>query len=461
MKTLSVNIFLAIAIVFHGVMLWNLAAHFQWQPGFPPTWLPQKTGAEIPDHWKPGNALPWFRESPPTGLEKKWVELKQAHIRSRELIAVPLRQTDNFGLDFLVRDANNTDPGGDFFQLMRSGFDVRQGTSIYENYPADMDPTVRKLLDDSTPFHPPNRYPPGFAYTVGVALSHMKPWTAYLAWIILHEIILLYCVILSRKWAAVKTLRFRVAAAMWLGFLPWYLELYMGQTTFIIMAATFILGTCLDDRTGSLHTGLWWTASLITKPISLLYVPLLIRKRYFGILMTGLAVSVGSAWMYFRHHPGDARVFLGWMSGQEMVLTLGNYSFQSFLYRFHLSGTATHVIAGLLILIGLYMTFRRRDTHSVRLLTIWVCIYFLAYTHVWQHHLVLLLPAMILSWLYSGRIRYVFIWLLATIPSSFYLFNNHWNWIRDILYLGGAALPVLLLFADQLVCRYQRATGGE
>ncbi len=75
-----------------------------------------------------------------------------------------------------------------------------------------------------------------------------------------------------------SVVRFRMAAAMWLAFLPWYLELYMGQTTFILMAATFILGAHLDDRTGSFHAGLWWTVSLITKPISLLFAPVLLQK---------------------------------------------------------------------------------------------------------------------------------------------------------------------------------------
>ncbi len=167
MKSFLANVFLALSIAFHIGMLWNLTAHFQWQSGFPPTWLPQKTGATAPDHWAPQKGLPWLRDRLMPTFEKKWADLKKEHVRSRELIAVPLRQTDNFGLDYLLRDANNTDPGGDFFQLVRSGLDVRNGTSIYENYPPDMDPQLKKLLDEATPFHPPNRYPPAFAYTVG------------------------------------------------------------------------------------------------------------------------------------------------------------------------------------------------------------------------------------------------------------------------------------------------------
>ncbi len=148
------------------------------------------------------------------------------------------------------------------------------------------------------------------------------------------------------------------------------------------------------------------------------------------------------------------------MSGQEMVLSLGNYCFQALLFRFHMNDTVTQAVAAALVLTGLYMTFRKRPVHSTRLIVLWVCIYFLGYTHVWQHHLVLFLPAVILPWLYSGRFRYIVIWFLASMPSTFYIFNNHWNWTREIVYLGGAALPVLMLFLDQLFCKNLRALDG-
>lgn len=461
MKRLLADIFLAVAVIVHIGMLWNLSAHFRWQSGFPPEWLPQKTGAAVPAHWGERRAEPELSGGWAAGFARRWADLKKNHVSSRELIRVPVRQTDNFGLDLLLRDANNTDPGGDFFQLVRSGHDVRQGTSIYQNYPPDMDPALRKLLDETTPFHPPNRYPPAFAFTIGLALSHLKPWTAYLMWVILHELVLVYCIILSRKPAAGSRVRFRIAAAMWLGFLPWYLELYMGQTTFIIMAATFVLGVHLDGYAGGFKAGLWWTASLVTKPISLLFAPVLLSRRKFAMLFFGLSVAAGSSWLYFRHHPADARLFLTWMSGQEMVLSLGNYGFQALLYRIHMSDTGTWIIGGLLVLTGLYLSLRRREVHSTRLIVIWICIYFLGYTHVWQHHLVLFLPAVILPWLYSGRLRYIAVWLLAAMPSTFYLFNNQWTWLREIIYLSGASLPVMLLLFDQLFLRTLRAPDGE
>jgi hypothetical protein len=461
MKKASVTIILILAVLFHLGMLVNLFMHFKWEPGLPPVLTPQETGADVPKHWKPGMALPLFEKNRHSRFEAAWIEAKLSHVRSRELIAVPARHTDNFGLDLFLRDANNTDPGGDFFQLYQSGIDIRRGTSIYANYSEEDRRAIAASADVPLPLHPPNRYPPGFAYTFGFLLSLMKPWTAFFFWVVLHEIVLVVCIVLSRKLADGSAVRFRMAAAMWLGFLPWYLELYMGQTTFIIMAATFVLAAYLDDRAGAFHAGTWWTVSLITKPISLLFAPVLIRKRRLGMLVTGLSIALGSAAVYFLKRPQDARLFLKWMSGEEMVLSLGNYCFQALLYRFHLSDTITLMIALGFVFTALYMTFQNAAIHSTRLIVLWVCVYFLSYTHVWEHHLVLFLPAVILPWLYSGKRLYVIIWLLAALPSPFYLFNNHWNWTRELLYLSSAALPVLLLFTDQLLFKTPRALHGE
>ncbi|MCD4654890.1 DUF2029 domain-containing protein [bacterium] len=462
MKLRYANIFLILAIMFHLFMLWSIAGHFVWQSGFLPTWLPQKTGTEKPAHWSSSHqGISLFKNRIDPHHEAKWIQKKQEMVNLSQLMAVPQRHTDNYGLDFLVRDSNNTDPGGDFFQLVRSGLDVRQGTSIYENYPSDMNSAVKKYLDDSVPFHPPNRYPPGFAFTIGLILSFLRPWTAYLVWLFVHEFVLLFCIILSKRLAAGSKVRFRVAAAMWLGFLPWYLELYMGQTTFLIMTATFVLAAWLDDRANTIHTWAWWTLSLITKPISLLFAPVLIRKRRFGMLLSGLAVAVGSAGVYFATRPDDGRLFLRWMSGEEMVHSLGNYCFQALLYRFHMNDRTTLYITVFFVVLGLVMTFMNRKINASQLLSMWVCIYFLAYTHVWEHHLVLFLPAVILPWLFTGKKRYLLPWILAAIPSTFFLFNGHWNWTREIIYLSGAILPVLILFFDTLFIRQIRALPGE
>ena len=74
--------------------------------------------------------------------------------------------------EYFFRDAFRTDPGGDFFQIYHSGFDVRYGLSIYENYTKNNNKKLIKQINKDIPFHPPNRYLPIFAFTVGVFLSY-------------------------------------------------------------------------------------------------------------------------------------------------------------------------------------------------------------------------------------------------------------------------------------------------
>ena len=128
MKKACVNIFLILAVLFHLGMLVNLAMHFNWRAG---EVSPRKIGAETPEHWNPNAGLSIFKKSGNSRFEQRWRDITQELVRSKELKSIPVRTTDNFGLDFFVRDANNADPGGDFFQLYQSGIDVRRGTSIY------------------------------------------------------------------------------------------------------------------------------------------------------------------------------------------------------------------------------------------------------------------------------------------------------------------------------------------
>ena len=118
-------------------------------------------------------------------------------------------------------------------------------------------------------------------------------------------------------------------------------------------------------------------------------------------------------------------------------------------------------MGGSVVLFGLIMTwfFGRRD--PVRVLGLWVCVYFLGYTHVWQHHQVLLPAAVIPAFLVTGKRRFVIPWFLAAVPSWFYFFEGHWNWTRDVVYLTGGVLPVAVLTALLLTTHIQPADRAE
>ncbi len=441
-KTLII-IFASACFLFHGAMLLNLGLHFQFARYMPPKFQPVKSGTPRPAHWSSSKVNTGADD--PNRFEKKLRIIQKREIQSKGLMAVPPRHTDNFGLDFLFRDANHTDPGGDFFQYYQSGYDARYGTSIFENYREDTPKDLVRKLKSVAPFHPPNRYPPGFVYTFGVILSLFSPWNAYVVWVLLHEAVLLLCVLLTWRMVRPDFFRFLFLAGLWTGFSPWYLELYMGQANFLIMAGIFFLGAYLLKHIGPFSAGLSWVVTLITKPMTLLFVPLFLVLKRYRLVVTVLAVSLAVNLPYFLVRPDDAELFINWSLGQEMVFNPGNYCFQNLLYHFHFSDTLVKVISYLLLGSGVAVTLLTGRRSPTANLALWTAIYMLSYAHVWQHHQVILLPAIILMLITSRRTRYIIPWAIMTIPSLFYIFESRFDWHRSIIYLAIGSLPALLI----------------
>ncbi|MBN1355466.1 DUF2029 domain-containing protein [bacterium] len=453
------QVVLFMAAIAHGIMLANLARHFTWSGG---ELVPIRTGSRPPAHWNRGHRSSGPLSRPGTHrFEQKLRELKAHEIRTRQLISVPPRQTDNFGLDLWVRDANRTDPGGDFFQIIYAGTALRKGLNIYENDSSEADTRRATILKRTVPFHPPNRYPPGFIYTAGWALSFLSPWNAYLFWTVLHEFALFGCIWITWRMSRYTPQVFILSAVMWLAFTPWYLELYMGQTTFLIMTGTFVLGAWWAGEGSRSRAGLWWMLTLLVKPLTLLYASLLVRLKQWRVLAWGLGIPVLSVAIYFSVYPADAPVFFGWASGREMVSSLGNLCFQNLVFHFCFSDRVALGIALAALVTGLYFTFLHKPFNPIRVLCIWVTVYFLGYTHVWEHHQVLLLSALVLAFTATKKSRFLLPWLLAAVPSPFYFFEGHWNWIREIVYLGSGTLPVLIFLFLLMVTRFKsrRETG--
>ncbi len=426
-------------LLIHVFMLCNLAAHFTWNHGP----QPRLTNTPLPSGWTK-KIKPVEQESA-NRFARALREQKKREIESKGLMFYPRRKTDNFGLDLFVRDATRTDPGGDFFQLYAGGYAARFGASIFEAPQSTPRNLLYEKIKKTIPFHPPNRYPPGFIFTVGVFLTLFSPWGAYFFWIVLHEIVLGYCIYLTYKLIPDDPVAFSFAALMWLVFLPWYLELYMGQTTFIIMAGTFSIGYHFITEQKAKTACSWWIATLLTKPLTLLYVPLFLRMKRFRFLIVGLGVPFMGTGAYFIFKPADAAVFFGWALGQKIVTSLGNDCFQNLVFHFLFSQGGVTALSLIVVTAGTVYTFRSHPFNPVKTLILWVCIYFLGYAHVWQHHQVLLLGAIISGFAATRKYRFLLPWLAATLPSPFYFFEGNWNWFREVIYLSAGTLPVILL----------------
>jgi len=321
-------------------------------------------------------------------------------------------------------------PGCDFFSIYAAGVKARLGESVY---------TIGGHVEQ-VPYAYAFRYAPLVAYTLGLALSWLPHLTAYGVWLCLCELALLRNIRITWELVHAKAQRRKEEgktgsgirevfahpyslAAMWLLFSPYYLELYVGQFTFITASLVFCayLGWERDSsrklaRMGDVETqrdgaeraseiegvfgdgtstnatrreqrnpelnsslsssaplrlcvrqlaDLSWAAAVLLKMMPLLYLPIaLLRGRWKSALATVAVLGVTS-WVYFQRFPGDWKVFTDTNADPRPTWHGGNQGLMALLYA--LSGEQ----------VGLYLQYRSAALAVVGLLfagVTWACL---------------------------------------------------------------------------------------
>ncbi|MCA9679139.1 MAG: DUF2029 domain-containing protein, partial [Myxococcales bacterium] len=168
---------------------------------------------------------------------------------------------------------NRPGPAADFFAVYHAGRQVWTGRSPY----------ARAERPAITPSHfAPFRYPPGVAWTLGAAVAKTRPWIAYGAWLVIVEGLLVVGVIRLRELVD-DPRRLAWLRAAWLAFPPFFLELWMGQFTFVAAMLTFF--AVLAWRRGRARRGaVAWAAACVLKLFPLALVPALALRRRAGAL---------------------------------------------------------------------------------------------------------------------------------------------------------------------------------
>jgi hypothetical protein len=359
--------------------------------------------------------------------------------------------------------------GLDFYSVYQAGYNARHGWDIYEGDPARVEIVV--------PYFTPYRYLPSVAYSLGAGLSLLAPLTAYKLWVVLLELTLLGCVALTYAATRGSPDLFARLAAMWLVFTPYYLELFMGQ--FSLMQAAAIFGLLL--LAGSLVPGLaasasrrWfdglWMASVLWKINTVVFAPALLRLGRWRALAGATALVAITTLPYFLIFPDHAADLWANNFGNTVARPeLGNLGFRQFVFTLlDAAGAGPAVQAwaqrGAVVAAGglsLALTFRRSLPRPADLLSLWLAAYFLAAPQVWEHHYVMLLPALIVAYRARPGWFLALLWLLLALPTPFGFIGLHpiiaanhdlraftlepaW---RPLLHHGSKALPTLGLFA--------------
>ncbi|NLD73122.1 MAG: DUF2029 domain-containing protein [Chloroflexi bacterium] len=352
--------------------------------------------------------------------------------------------------------------GWDFFALYQAGRNVLDGVSAYES--------DNERIGVVVPRYTPFRYLPISAYTVGVALNAVSPLWAFRMWVGFEEVLLLGCAYLSWRRARDATGAV-LAAAMWLAFTPYYLEIYLGQFSVVQAALVYLALVAWGDRRRDAAAGAPWIASVLWKQNTALLAPVFLRLgRWKTLLAAGLAVAITSA-PYFLLYPEALGAFLGNFRADAPGAMLGNLGVRQWLYAaasalapgLSVAGHEALQAAWMALVVGaaLYLTFRRR-ADAVLLACLWMTTYFLVYHHVWEHHYVMALPVLVTLYRRARSPLTLAIWALLAVwtpyvlidPAGLAFYHAPMRWtpldppLLDVAYHAVKALPILALWGQ-------------
>ncbi|MEX1255879.1 MAG: glycosyltransferase family 87 protein [Dehalococcoidia bacterium] len=337
-------------------------------------------------------------------------------------------------LDPLFDNSNVHEQGVDFFSIYEAGHRALEGGSVYFTDP-DISPVV--------PYSSLYRYVPGFAYVFALPPNalHIGAWTAYWSWVTLYELLLILNAYATWRLGG-RTTWAAIGAAMWFVFSPFYLEQYMGQFSFLM--ATLLLWTGAGAVHGrELLAGPPWVVSLVIKSSSALLAPLFLRLRWWRSLIAG-AVLGGLSLVYFLWRPDDWEIFwvantgvLGESTVRATYFNPGDLGAVSLLRNSILAFDADaqsvstvylEALAYTVIGVSLVATFWPRRIDPLAVFAMWVASFFLVYT-VWEHHYVMLLPALVLLVIFRPSLRPLALvaFFFIAVPTPYWLMENVWN----------------------------------
>jgi hypothetical protein len=350
--------------------------------------------------------------------------------------------------------------GWDFFALYQAGHNLRTGVSIYQSDNA--------RIEVVAPVYTPYRYLPFAACTLGWLLSALPPLWAFRLWVLLVELALLASAWVCWRLGPTPT-RGATAAALWLVFTPYYLELYLGQFTLMQAALALLMLLAAERLDWGARFTLPWAASLLWKQNTALLAPVLARLRQWRPLLLGVGAVLLFSLPYFAWDRPGLAAFLGNLRSGPPAHALGNLGVRQLLYS--LSSAAlpqappvVHLwlqyvwVVGV-VLLGLWITWRGK-ADALLLLCLWLTSFFLLYHDVWEHHYVLLLPVYATLYRRQGGRLLLVLYALTAIwtpyglidPQGLAGFDMPMRWTPlaprwvDVGYHASKALPTLVLW---------------
>ena len=362
-------------------------------------------------------------------------------------------------------------PGADTFAVYHAGVALQQ----------DLDPYGPHENPQRTPYFFPFRYLPVVAQTLGAALSTLSPRAAYLLWLVILEATLCWLIVALVRHSGDRRLSVFSTCILLLSS-PYFLELHMGQFTFVTLALVTIAVLLYERPTGRGSTlgGIaCYTGAVLLKIFPLVAAPALLRgvPQRLSLAVAAAAVVAVSA-IYFLAHPYDWGIFYhANLATPVGGMDAGNFGLVYLMYRFvddvrpallvenwaaFLTGWRLAILSASAVVVWL----SREDRVALGVATMLLA-HFVSYPHVWEHHMsgVIVIGLLALRAVWPDRTRasriaravLIAALVLLAVPTPFALFDVDkdpavWDpsaawpgWQRYVLVLS-KAVPTLTLF---------------
>ncbi len=339
-------------------------------------------------------------------------------------------------LDPLFNDTTHRGlPGTDFFVIYKAGRNLYRGESPYRIDPQE---PPRSWGD--------YRYLPLSALTLSASVAWLPAESARRLWILVNECLLAASVFASFRLAK-RPGSGLVAAALWLAFTPYYVELFIGQFDFLVAAGILGAAAAMLGRSSLIGEGGWFAATS-AKWSGIAIAPLMLRRGRWRPLVIWSGAAASTAILYFMARPADFAIFWSTiLRGGFATPHAGNYGLQALLSatmplfvpdlfqdlaRWTQHGALVMAYANLeRVVLAAALTLALAATFfgKVRLtvgegVALWTSLWAVGYNEFWEHQYVLLLPGLVLLYLEGRRALALSVWWPLAMPTLFFLVDR-------------------------------------
>ncbi len=372
--------------------------------------------------------------------------------------------------DNWFHDTDRVPRGLDFFSIYQSGYNFSHGMSVY--YGVREHRYGNEFL--VVPYFSGFRYLPAYAYTYGYVLSMARPWTSYWIWLLCVELLLLFNIFLISKYEAPRYLKILVTG-LWLAYSPFYVELHIGQQSMVTVTLLHLMGYFHIIRwTRSRDTG--YIFSVLWKLNTLIFLPLWVKFKRFNPLLILFSLVLILSLPYFMVVPGSFAEFSSYFHHKFIALgpnSMGLWAFAGTLVQKLTPhspwlGNALKIWSLIILSCAGLVTLLPRRINFIYGIALWTSVYFLSYQYVWEHHYVMMLPAVTLLTLHDRSWKWLIPGIFFALPTPYIFLNDpslpmpqiNWSIFELFLYHGIKVIPAAAIFGI-LAFRMARGKIGE